>query len=68
MTGYYAAEKVRASGEFSYIMPNKLNFTFDMSFVCSIMLPTIYAMSFPMNYGLLLNQRKKYYKTKKEAL
>ena len=42
-------------------MPNKYNIAFDLPFLCQYGIPIGYAIWFPINYGLLIKNRSKYY-------
>ena len=45
---------------YSFSMPNKFNFSFNMATFLSIM-PIIYVLQFPINFGHLLRKRREFY-------
>ena len=61
MTHVHAAENLRKSGKYSLLLPNKYNIAFDLPFLCEWGIPIGYAIFFPINYGLLIKNRSKYY-------
>ena len=65
MAGYHSAETMASNGHYSILMPNTLNFSVSYPWFISRLLPLLYILSFPVNYGYLLAQRKKYYSTSK---
>ena len=62
MTAVSAADNIEAKNAYSILLPNSFNMSFSMSWVCRTLIPTLYLMIFPLNYGLLLANRRKYYR------
>ena len=65
MTGYHSSGSLMKTGAYSFLLPNTVNFSFNFPWVVTYFLPTMYILSFPMNYGYLLAQRKKFYTVEK---
>ena len=63
MTGIYACDNMRKEGTLTLKMPNNYNFGFDFPSIMLYVVPLIYLVGFPSNYGLLLSQRKKFYQS-----
>ena len=59
--GYFSAETMAQNGYYSIKMPNTLNFSIWYPWFITRLLPFLYLTTFPMNYGYLMAQRKKYY-------